>query len=273
VNYARAVTTPPATTVGPLLRRWRERRRLSQLELALRAEISTRHLSYVETGRSVPSRDMVLLIADELDVPLREQNRLLLAAGYAPVHGQRRLADAVLEPVRTALRQVLAGHEPYPALVVDRHWDLVDANTGLALFTDLVAPHLLAPPANVLRATLHPEGLAPRITNLPSWRAHLLHRLARQVEVTGAEREAALLAELRRYPAGDGAPVRLTAAHEIAVPLRLHVDGRDLAFISTVATFGTPLDVTVAELSIESFYPADAATAELLRARATASRR
>jgi transcriptional regulator with XRE-family HTH domain len=259
------MTTASATTVGPLLRRWRERRRLSQLELSLRTDVSTRHLSYLETGRSAPSREMVLLLADELEVPLREQNRLLLAAGYAPAHAERGLDDAALEPVRTALRQVLAGHEPYPAAVVDRHWDLVEANAGLAVFTRLVAPHLLLPPANVLRATLHPDGLAPHVVNLGAWRAHLLHRLSRQVEITGATREAELLAELRAYPGGDAAPERVTVAGEIAVPLRLRASGRDLAFISTIATFGTPLDVTVAELSIESFYPADAATDEVLR--------
>jgi transcriptional regulator with XRE-family HTH domain len=265
------MTTGTAPTVGPLLRRWREQRRLSQLELSLRAEISTRHLSFVETGRSAPSRDMVLLLADELEVPLRERNRLLLAAGYAPVHAETPLEAPPLGPVRAAIRQVLAGHEPYPAVVVDRHWHLVDANASLALFTDLVAPHLLQPPANVLRATLHPDGLAPHILNLGAWRAHLLGRLARQVELSGGADEGALLAELRGYPAGDDARTApsWTAAGEIAVSLRLRHQGSELAFITTIATFGTPLDVTVAELSIESFYPADAATAETLRSAAS----
>jgi transcriptional regulator with XRE-family HTH domain len=262
--------TAGTATVGPLLRRWREQRRLSQLELSNRAEISTRHISFVETGRSAPSRDMVLLLAEELDVPLRERNRLLLAAGFAPVHAETALGAGPLEPVRAAIRQVLTGHEPYPAVVVDRHWNLVDANSSLALFTRLVAPHLLEPPANVLRATLHPDGMARHIVNLGAWRAHLLGRLARQVELSGGDDEAALLAELRGYPGADDARASApwTAAGEIAVPLRLRHEGRELAFITTVATFGTPLDVTVAELSIESFYPADAATADVLRSSA-----
>jgi transcriptional regulator with XRE-family HTH domain len=266
------MTTGTATTVGPLLRRWREQRRLSQLELSLRADVSTRHLSFVETGRSAPSRDMVLLLADELDVPLRERNRLLLAAGFAPAHAETPLGSPALEPVRAAIRQLLTGHEPYPAVVVDRHWQLVDANASLALLTELVAPHLLEPPANVLRATLHPQGLAPHIVNLAAWRAHLLGRLARQVELSGSDEEAELLAELRGYPGGGDAPTTPgTSAGDIAVPLRVRRGGQELAFISTIATFGTPLDVTVAELSIESFYPADAATGELLRAAASSS--
>src|SRR5262249_25777233 len=167
--------------VGELLREWRELRRLSQLDLALQAEVSTRHLSFVETGRSRPSRDMVLHLAEELDVPLRERNHLLLAAGYAPVYAETALDAPAMTAVRAAVRQVLAGHEPYPAVVVDRHWNLIDANATVALFTQGLPPELLAPPINVLRASLHPDGFARQIVNLGEWRAHVLGRLRRQV--------------------------------------------------------------------------------------------
>jgi transcriptional regulator with XRE-family HTH domain len=267
-----AVGAPSRSAVGELLRRWRERRRLSQLELSLRAEISTRHLSFVETGRSAPSREMVLLLAEHLEVPLRERNRLLLAAGYAPVHGETPLQAPALDPVRTAIRQLLDGHEPFPAVVVDRGWHLVDANRSLTLLTELVDADLLAPPANVLRATLHPRGLAPHIANLPAWRGHLLARLAQQVELSADDRLADLLDELRGYPGGDGPP-EPHAAGEIAIPLRLRLDGVELAFLSMIATFGTPLDVTVAELSIEAFYPADATTSRFVQERARQSDR
>lgn len=251
--------------VGELLRHWREHRRLSQLELSLQAEVSTRHLSFVETGRSAPSRELVLQLAEQLDVPLRERNRLLLAAGYAPVYGETALDAPEMAAVRAAVRQVLAGHEPYPAVVVNRSWQLVDANASLTLLTDLVAPHLLAPPANVLRASLHPEGLAPHIANLAEWRGHLLGRLRRHVDITADPALADLLAELRGYPGGGEHDADPPAPGEIVIPLRVRRDGRELAFFSTVATFGTPLDITVAELSIESFYPADAETAAVLR--------
>ncbi|HVQ90562.1 MAG TPA: helix-turn-helix transcriptional regulator [Mycobacteriales bacterium] len=258
--------TVTARPFGELLRQWRERRRLSQLELSLTAAVSTRHLSFVETGRSAPSRELVLQLAEHLDVPLRERNRLLLAAGYAPVFGETPLDAPRMSAVRAAVGQVLAGHEPYPAAVVDRGWNLVDANRSLALLTDLVDPRLLAPPANVLRASLHPDGLAPHIANLAEWRAHLLARLRRQVDLTADPGLEALLAELRGYPGGPELPA-LPAAGEIVIPLRLRAGGGELAFLSTIAAFGTPLDVTVAELSIESFYPADPATAAALRAR------
>ncbi|WP_327024551.1 helix-turn-helix domain-containing protein [Micromonospora sp. NBC_01739] len=260
--------TVPALSVGPALRRWREVRRLSQLELAARADISTRHLSFVETGRSRPSGEMVLRLAEHLDLPLRERNRLLLAAGYAPAYPQTALTAPRMAPARAAVRQVLAGHEPYPAVVVDRSWQMVDANQSLTIFTDLVAPDLLAPPVNVLRVSLHPDGLAPHIANLRQWRGHLLARLARQVELTGDAELVALDGELRGYPGGGPEPdVELPGPGDIVVPLRLRYDGGELAFLSTIATFGTPLDVTLAELSIESFYPADERTASVLRER------
>jgi transcriptional regulator with XRE-family HTH domain len=256
--------------VGTLLRDWRRRRHLSQLDLALEAGVSTRHLSFVETGRSKPSADMVLHLADQLDVPLRERNRLLLAAGYAPIYEQRELDEPEMEPVRTALDVVLRGHEPYPAVVVDRGWNLVAANSSVALLTEGVAPELMEPPANVLRLSLHPDGMAPRIANLGEWRAHLLERLGRQVATTGDDSLAELYDELAGYPApaGDG-PHGWGGLGAIAVPLRIRAGDAELAFISTVATFGTALEITTSELSIESFFPADAATADhLSRSRA-----
>jgi transcriptional regulator with XRE-family HTH domain len=265
------VTTaqPLHRPVGELLRKWREYRRLSQLELALQAAVSTRHLSFVETGRAMPSREMVLHLAEQLDLPLRERNRLLLAAGYAPVYAETALDAPHMAAVRGAVRQLLAGHEPYPALMVDRAWNLVDANASVALFTDGVAPALLAPPINALRVSLHPAGMAPRIANLGEWRAHLLGRLRRQIALTAGPELAALYDELRAYPCDQPEPtVELPGPGDVVVPLRLRHGDRTLAFFSTVATFGTPLDVTVAELAIESFFPADAATAAFLRDRA-----
>lgn len=251
-------------TVGQLLRRWRQTRRLSQLELAIQAEVSTRHLSFVETGRAAPSREMVLHLAEHLDVPLRDRNELLLAAGYAPAYPAAALDSPQLSAVRDAIRQILAGHEPYPAVVVDRAWRLVDANSSVAVLTEGVAPELLAPPLNVMRLTLHPDGMAPRVANLPEWRAHLLERLRRQL-VAGDAELAALYEELRGYPGGEPGPdVEVPGPGDFAVPLRLRHRERELAFFSTTATFGTPLDVTVAELVIESFFPADDETRKYL---------
>jgi transcriptional regulator with XRE-family HTH domain len=256
-------TRPP---VGILLRDWRRRRRLSQLDLALEAGVSARHLSFVETGRSRPSAQMVLHLADQLEVPLRDRNGLLLAAGYAPEYGQRALDEPEMEPVRRALDLVLGGHDPYPAVVVDRSWTMVAGNRSVGVLTAGVAPELLQPPVNVLRLSLHPDGVAPRIVNLGEWRAHLLERLARQVSLTGDTELSALYDELAAYPAPEHDNGHATAP-DIFVPLRLRThDGAELAFFSTVATFGTAVDITVAELAIESFFPADAATAEALHA-------
>ena len=250
--------------VGTLLRDWRQRRRMTQMDLALEADVSARHLSFIETGRSTPSADMVKHLAEQLDVPLRERNELLLAAGYAPAYGQRDLDEPEMGPVREALERVLKGHEPFPAVVVDRHWGMVAGNSAIPLLTAGVAEHLLEPPVNVLRLTLHPEGMAPRIANLAEWRGHLLDRLRREVAATGDERLAALLAEVEGYPQpATSAPPRPPQG-AIAVPLVLRHDGRELSFFSTVATFGTAVDVTVAELSIEAFFPADAVTARFL---------
>lgn len=252
-------TAPPA--VGRLLRAWRERRSLSQLELSIQADISARHLSFVETGRSRPTPEMIMRLSDQLDVPLRERNELLLAGGYAPAYPQHAIDEPELASVRAALAQVLRGHEPYPAIVIDRWWNLVDANAALASLTDGCAPHLLAQP-NVLRLSLHPDGLASRIVNLGQWRVHLLEQLHRRSVRTGDERLAELGRELRGYPGGiDDAP----EPTGVVLPLRLRVDGGELALFSIEARVGTATDVTVDELSIETFYPADAATADYLR--------
>ena len=251
--------------VGTLLRDWRQRRRMTQMDLALEADVSARHLSFIETGRSVPSADMVKHLAEQLDVPLRERNELLLAAGYAPAYGQRDIDEPEMGPVREALDRVLKGHEPFPAVVVDRHWGMVAGNSAIPLLTAGVAEHLLAPPVNVLRLTLHPEGMAPRIVNLAEWRAHLLDRLGRQAVTSGDPALAALHDELARLPGGDGSHAPDLAAGEIATPLRIRSGDAELSFISTYTTFGTAVDVTVSELSIEAFFPADQATAQALR--------
>ncbi|MGI5162860.1 helix-turn-helix domain-containing protein [Spirillospora sp. CA-253888] len=256
--------------IGEQLRAWRQRRRLSQLELASEAEVSTRHLSFVETGRSAPSRDMVLRLADHLEVPLRDRNLLLVSAGYAPMYAETPMEEPRMDAVRAALRQVLDGHEPYPAVVVDRFWNLIDANGAAGLFMEGAPEKLLEPPLNVLRLSMHPDGMARNILNLGEWRAHMIDRVRRHVALTADASLTALYRELRDYPAAGPVPEVFAqpTGNEVFVPLRIRVDGRDLSFFSTIATFGTPVDITVAELAIESFYPADAATSEFLRGRA-----
>lgn len=254
--------------VGQLLRDWRVRRRMSQLDLALDAEISTRHLSFVETGRAQPSRDMVLHLAETLEVPLRERNGLLLAAGYAPYFAERELDDPALGAVRQAIDQVLAGHEPYPALAIDRYWTLVATNRVVTTLLEGVAPALLEPPVNVLRLTLHPEGLAPRVANLAEWRDHLLARVRRQVDTTGDPRLAELVEELAGYSYGQDDDSGDKLAHgfaEVAIPFVLEVGGAPLRFLGTTMVFGTPVDVTVSDLALELFFPADAMTAAALQ--------
>jgi transcriptional regulator with XRE-family HTH domain len=261
--------TAPKTGVGPLLREWRRRRRRSQLDLALEAGVSARHISFLETGRSNPSRAMVIDLAANLELPLRDRNELLIAAGYAPEYRELAYEDPDLEPVRAAIDQVLAAHDPYPALVVDRHWELITANRGMGLITEGVAPQLLEPPANALRLALHPEGLPPRMLNLGEWRHHILSRLERHWRLSGDPALAALLEELRGYPGEDVDEAAASAAHDVFVPCRMRGrDGEELTFFGTIATFGTALDVTVAELSIESFFPADDVTAAACRAYA-----
>lgn len=254
-------------TCGDLIRTWRQRRHLSQLELSSQVDVSTRHLSFVETGRAKPSREMVLHLAEHLDVPLRDRNQLLLAAGFAPSYPESSLHSPQMMAIREALRKLLAGHDPYPAVVVDRWWNLVEANASLSLLTAGVAPHLLEPPINVLRLSLHPDGIAPQIQNMGEWRGHLLGRLRRQVALTADPELADLLAELEGYPS-DEADQEMHGPGEVVVPLRIRVGDTDLAMLSTVATFGTPLDVTVAELVIETFFPADNATGTWLREQA-----
>ncbi len=248
--------------VGSLLREWRQRRRLSQLDLSCEAEVSTRHLSFLETGRAMPSRKMILHLAEQLDVPLRARNEMLLAAGFAPAYGERALQDPQMTPVREAVERVLASYQPYPALAVDRAWNLVAANQSVALLTAGIAAELLQPPANVLRLSLHPEGMAPRIRNLAQWRAHVLHRLAREAQLTADAGLIALHAELATLPGGiDPAP-----PNAIAVPLRLRQGDTELTFLSTVTVFGTAVDITAAELSLEAFLPADPTTARAVQA-------
>lgn len=249
--------------VGQLLREWRERRRLSQLELSIQAEISTRHLSFVETGRSRPTPEMIVRLTEHLDVPLRERNQLLLAGGYAPAYAHHGMDEPELEAVRDALALVLHGHQPYPAVVINRWWDMVDGNTAIGVLVAGCAPELLRPPVNVLRLSLHPDGMAPRIVNLGQWRAHLLEQLHRRAMQTGDARLHELETELRGYP-GDGSD--LAAPTDVVLPLRLRVGDRELSLFSIEARVGTATDVTVEELSIETFYPADAETADALRA-------
>lgn len=256
--------------IGEQLREWRTRRRMSQMDLALDSEISTRHLSFIETGRSRPSAAMVQRLADQLEVPHRARNALLLAAGYAPDFQERPLDSPEMEGMRAIVEHVLRGHEPYPALAVDRHWNMIAANGAIALLTQGVAPELLEPPVNVLRIALHPGGLAPQIVNIGEWRAHILHRLDGQVEASGDPELAALRDELAGYgtpPANDGEH----AANGIAVPLLLDTPAGRLSFVSTVTVFGTPIDITLSELAIEAFFPADAESAALLRKLAAAA--
>jgi transcriptional regulator with XRE-family HTH domain len=256
--------------VGQLLREWRQRRRLSQLQFACDADISTKHLSFLETGRSQPSRDMVLRLAELLEVPLRERNSLLTAAGFAPVFPERSLDDPALSLARKAIDMVLQGHEPYPALAVDRHWNMVAMNRAVGMLLTDVDESLLMPPVNVLRVSLHPRGLAPRIANLVEWRAHVLARLRHQVDVSADAQLNALYTELSAYPLPDGCVTNSVIAPEheydsMVVPCRFITPQGVLSLFSTTTMFGTPVDVTLAELAIESFYPADAATAEALR--------
>lgn len=261
-------SAPP--TAGSLLREWRVRRRMSQLDLALEAEVSQRHLSFVESGRARPSREMVLHLAERLDVPLRERNRLLLAAGFAPGYAERSLDDASLAPALKAVELVLKGHEPNPAIAVDRAWNLVLANAAMTPFLEAVAdPALLSSPVNVLRLSLHPGGLAPHILDLADWRDHLMERLGRITQNVSDPGLTALVEELKAYPV----PPRKRAASlpdpaAIAVPLRIRLGGEVLSFITTITVFGTPLDVTLSELAVETFFAADAETAAFLRRRA-----
>lgn len=257
-------TTRP---LGDLLREWRQRRRLSQLDLALEAEISTRHLSFMETGRSRPSREMVLHLAERLEIPLRDRNIMLHAAGFAPAFAERSLDAPALRAAREAVERLLTAHEPHPALVVDRHWTLIAANGGLSILLTGVDPELMRSPVNVLRVSLHPRGLAPHIVNLAEWRDHVLTRLRRQGDITADPVLNDLLRELRDYPAPEEADISPASDQEIAevvVPFRIRTPAGVLNFFSTTTIFGTPVDITLSELAIEAFFPADTITAEAL---------
>lgn len=258
---------PPQGPIGRQLRLWRQRRRLSQLALACAAEISCRHLSFLETGRANPSREMILRLAEQLAVPARDQNALLLAGGYAPVFMEYPLEDARLRAQREALDRILSSHKPYPAFALDRQWRAVASNGALpALYKD-VAPELLRQPVNVLRLSLHPNGLAPRIANLAEWRHHLLARLSEQAERTGDPQLSDLLAELEQFPApAVEAPSRANPKQDHpVVPLELESDAGRLTFFTTTMVFGAPQEVTLSELAVEFFFPADEATAARAR--------
>jgi transcriptional regulator with XRE-family HTH domain len=273
-----AITAPPAappaataeagtrTGFGPLLRRWRQQRGISQLELSLQAEVSSRHLSWLENGRAQPSRAMVLRLADRLGVPLRERNALLASAGYAPLFAERALDDPALAAAREALQRLLDAHEPWPALAVDRHWNLVAHNRLVPLLLAHAAPALLLPPVNVLRVSLHPQGLAGRIGNLGAWRAYVLKRLAQQVANTLDPALQRLLDELRALPGPPAPDEDFEGLADLAVPVSFHTAAGTLNFLTAITVFGAPRDVTLAELAIETLLPADAATADKLRA-------
>lgn len=257
----------PTRPIGDLLREWRVRRRLSQLDLSCDAEISTKHLSFLETGRSLPGRDMLLHLADRLAVPLRDRNTMLHAAGYAPSYHERSLDDPDFRLARQSIDLILSVHEPNPALAIDRHWTMVAANKSVSNLTAGIDPMLLTPPVNIVRLSLHPAGLAPRIINLVEWRRHIVARLQQQIEVTGDPVLVDLVEEVRDYPLPPGPAGRPPPRdHEIvAVPFRLATVHGALSFFSTTTVFGTPVDITLSELAIESFFPADKATATIMR--------
>ncbi|WP_181019945.1 helix-turn-helix domain-containing protein [Nonomuraea typhae] len=252
---------------GDLLRSWRQRRRVSQLDLAIEAEVSARHISFLETGRARPSREMVMKLAEELDVPLRHRNRLLVAAGFAPVFRERDVAGPEMDVVRQALDKILAGHEPYPAVVVDLAWNLVAANQAAAMFMDGVPDHLLKDPVNIMRLSLHPEAMGGRLLNLAEVRAHLLPGLRRQAEVTGDGRLTELHDEIAgyRYPGIELNVAVVPSPADILLPFRIRHGDRVLSMFTTIATFGTPVDVTASELAIETFWPNDEETMAFFR--------
>jgi transcriptional regulator with XRE-family HTH domain len=265
-STARAERTQPLH-IGDHLREWRQRRHLSQLDLAVDAEISARHLSFVETGRAAPSREMVLKLTERLNVPLRERNVLLVAAGFAPAFPQRSLDDPMLKSARQAIDLVLKAHEPNPALAYDRHWNLVTANRMVAPLLEGIPERLLGQPFNILRLAFHPEALAARTVNLAEWCGHLLERLHRQCEATADPELIKLYNDLKAYPI----PARsgpLPPDNTVAIPLKLRHNGEVLSFISTTMVFGTPVDITLSELALETFFPADDFTATRMRAMA-----
>jgi transcriptional regulator with XRE-family HTH domain len=261
------VRAPASRPIGELLRGWRHRRRFSQLQLAVASGVSARHVSFVECGRSHPSREMILHLAASLDVPLRERNALLLAAGFSPAYAESSLDAPLMAPIRAALDQLLSAHDPFPAVVVDRYWNLVLANAGVLTLVEGIDDRFLKPPINVMRATLHPAGLAPHIENFGEYSRHLLHRLRRQIFLTGDPELEALFGEMVTYP---GVQVREDEdaqldPTEIVLPIRLRSGARILSFFTMISTFGTALDLTLADLALESFFPADDLTNRVLR--------
>jgi transcriptional regulator with XRE-family HTH domain len=248
--------------IGELLRGWRHRRGLTQLDLALQTDVSARHVSFVETGRTIPSRSMVLRLAEQLDVPLRGRNRLLLAAGYAPIYPERSLDDPDLGKAYEALRRILRGHEPYPAMALDHRWNLLLANDAMNVFLDDVDPALLEPPVNMMRLGLHPDGFAPRVRNLAQVRGFLLPRLARQVARAGDPELSALYEELLTY--GDDGEAPLPDPADIALPVRITHRGDELCFFSTITTFGAAFDITLEGVAVEAYFPADDETTRLV---------
>ncbi|WP_328997806.1 helix-turn-helix transcriptional regulator [Kribbella sp. NBC_00709] len=261
-----ATAVSSGETIGTLVKRWRERRRRSQLDVSLAADLSAKHLSYIETGRSNPSREMIERICDELDVPLRERNRFYLAAGFAPAHRERPFAD--LGVAKDAVHAVLTGMEPSPAVAVNVRWDLLAMNRAMRPFLSDLPTDLAGPPVNMLRATLHPDGLAPMVRNLQQWRSHVVRRVRRQLERTADDGLAGLLLELESY---GGAPVTSagsTLADDLVVPLQLSTPYGDLDFLYAATVFGSPRDVTLDEIAIETFFPANAITTAILRSLA-----
>lgn len=256
--------TKPA---GEVLREWRQRRRMTQLDLALDADISAKHLSFLETGRAQPSREMVLHLAEQLEIPLRERNGLLVAAGFAPMFSERPLSDPSLAKAREAVELVLKGHEPYPAVAVDRHWNIVSANRTVGALISGASPALLKPPVNIMRLSLHPEGLAPQIMNFHEVRAHLIARLKRQADLSGDAKLADLLREISAYPKPSRSvvPIREGDAGDVVIKTIVDTPAGRLSLFSTMTIFGSPVDVTLSELAIESFFPADSETAAILR--------
>jgi transcriptional regulator with XRE-family HTH domain len=255
-----------ARPVGEHLKDWRQRRRLSQLDLACEAQISARHLSFVETGRSLPSREMILHLSEQLNIPVRERNVLLVAAGFAPIFPERTLADPALETARRTIDLVLETQKPYPAFAIDRHWNLLATNAAIPELYIGVSEELLRPPVNGLRLSLHPEGLAPRTVNFVEWRGHLLGRLRHEIELTADPKMIDLLAEVSSYPVPQGADTsRHGIDNPIMTPFQIRIEAGLLSFYSTTTVFGTPVDITLSELAIESFFPADAATAEIVK--------
>jgi len=255
--------------VGTLLREWRQRRRLTQLDLALDADISPRHLSFVETGRAQPSREMLLHLSEELEIPLRERNTLLVAAGFAPMFREHKLDDVALARAREAIGLVLEAQKPFPAFALDRHWNVAASNSALQELYEGVAEELMKPPVNALRLSLHPRGVAPRIENLAEWRAHLLARLRKQIELTADPVLKDLMQEASGYPRPESPTPEAGLEHAVLVPLKIRTSLGLLSFMSTTTVFGTPVDVTLSELAIEMFFPADQATAEAVRRAAS----